>query len=109
MDLDNYVLELLPKVKANLVIDFDTDNDLISRLIRSALSYAQLYQNKDFTECYADISDVPLSTEQAVIMLVTHWYESRDGSNGGYFSNTSGSEITKAVDRLLSASKEWVV
>ena len=30
---------------------------------------------------------MPETTKQAVIMLVSHFYESRDGSTGGFFAD----------------------
>jgi hypothetical protein len=44
-------------------------------------------------------------------MLSSHFYESRDGSTGGFFAdNTNASEATyKAVNRLLVLDREWKV
>ena len=110
MDLEVFTAELLTAVKANLIIDYDNDDDMLMRLIRSAVEYAERYQNKKYRKCYKKTADIPQSTQQAIIMLTSHWYESRDGGTGGLFSNYVGSSgnIQTAVDRLLSANKEWV-
>lgn len=36
---------LLPKVKANLILTHDTDDDLLLSFIRAAVSYAESYQH----------------------------------------------------------------
>ena len=52
---------------------------------------------------------MPPQTEQAVMMLTTHFYESRDGGTGGFFTDSaSASERTwEAVNRLLMLDKDW--
>lgn len=37
---------LLEKVKANLILDTDTDNEILQEFINSAISYAESYQKK---------------------------------------------------------------
>lgn len=98
--------ELLTAVKANLQIDFDNDDELILRLIRSAVDYAERYQNRDYSESDCEL---PHSTTQGIVMLATHWYESRDGSTAGYFSSSDGERAVRAAERLLSANKRWLV
>ena len=36
---------LLPKVKANLILEHDADDELLKGFIRAALSYAESYQH----------------------------------------------------------------
>lgn len=109
MDLEVFATELLPKVKENLNVDFDNDDEHILRLTHSAIEYAQRYQNKVYPQAYKTTADVPHSTVQGIIMLASHWYESRDGSTAGYFSNTQGSMVVQAAERLFSAHKDWKV
>ena len=59
---------LLPKVKANLILEHDADDELIKGFIRAAVSYAESYQH--IQEGYYTENAMPATTEQAVIMLV---------------------------------------
>ena len=45
---------------------------------------------------------MPATTEQAVIMLSSHFYESRDGSTGGFFADNT-------VNLLLRLDRRWQV
>ena len=101
--------DLLESVKTNLIITFNDDDNLILSLISAAISYAEGYQH--FEEGYYQSHDMTERTKQAVIMLSSHFYESRDGSTGGFFAdNTKASEQTyKTVNRLLLLDREWKV
>ena len=101
--------QLLDKVKSNLIITFEDDDELLISYISAAISYAEGYQHLD--EDYYKSHDMSERTRQAVIMLSSHFYESRDGSTGGFFAdNTNASEATyKAVNRLLVLDREWKV
>ena len=45
---------------------------------------------------------MPATTEQAVIMLASHFYESRDGSTGGFFAdNTNAAQQVWNTVNLL--------
>ncbi len=99
--------DLLLKVKENLILTHDADDELLSRLITSSVSYAESYQH--LSENYYTENSMPPTTEQAVIMLASHFYESRDGSTGGFFAdsvNASG-QIWNTVNVLLRLDKEW--
>ena len=97
---------LLPKVKANLILPHDEDDELLLGFIRSALDYAENYQNRKYRR-----GRIPPSTEQAIIMLASHFYESRDGSTGGFFADHVGAakQVWDAVNRLLTMEKRWEV
>ena len=101
--------DLLEQVKNNLIVTFEDDDNLIVSFISSAISYAEGYQHLD--EGYYKTHNMSERTKQAVIMLSSHFYESRDGSTGGFFAdNTNASEATyKAVNRLLVLDREWKV
>lgn len=101
--------DLLDIVKQNLIISFEDDDELIVSFISSAISYAEGYQHLD--ENYYKTHEMSERTKQAVIMLSSHFYESRDGSTGGFFAdNTNASEQTyKTVNRLLALDREWKV
>lgn len=74
--------ELLTKVKQNLILEHTADDELIKGFITAAVSYAESYQH--LPENYYSENAMPPTTEQAVIMLSSHFYESRDGSTGGF-------------------------
>lgn len=54
---------------------------------------------------------MPPTTEQAVIMLTSHFYESRDGSTGGFFADSAlaGQQVWNTVNLLLRLDREWKV
>lgn len=63
--------ELLQKVKDNLILSHDKDDELLRGYIRAAVSYAESYQHIPSGH-YAD-NPMPPTTEQAVIMLSSHF------------------------------------
>lgn len=101
--------DLLGKVKKNLILEHGEDDELIRGYIRAAVSYAESYQHKA-VGTYAD-NLMPPTTEQAVIMLSSHFYESRDGSTGGYFSDgvSASQQVWVAVNNLLRLDRDWKV
>ena len=101
--------DLLVQVKNNLIVTFNDDDNLIISFISAAISYAEGYQHLE--EGYYSSHEMTERTKQAIIMLSTHFYESRDGSTGGFFAdNTNASEQTyKTVNRLLMLDREWKV
>lgn len=100
---------LLEKVKANLNRSHSTDDELLSQYITAAVSYAESYQH--IAEGYYSENAMPATTEQAVIMLASHFYESRDGSTGGFFSDhvSSAQQIWNTVNLLLRLDRDWKV
>ena len=98
--------ELLPKVKANLILTHDEDDALLRGHILAALGYAESYQKRSYKN-----EPLPPTTEQAVIMLSSHFFESRDGSTGGFFADYVGAakQVWDAVNRLLLLEKRWEV
>ena len=102
-------MTLLEKVKANLILEHDQDDALLRSFITAAVSYAESFQNVP-AGTYA-ASDMPPTTEQAVIMLASHFYESRDGSTGGFFADNTNAaaQVWQAAHRLLAMDKRWEV
>ena len=100
---------LLEKVKANLILDTDTDNEILQEFINSAISYAESYQKK--SAGYYAVNTMPPTTEQAVIMLSSHFYESRDGSTGGFFADNvnAATQVWNTVNTLLRLDRNWKV
>lgn len=101
--------ELLQKVKDNLILSHDEDDELLRGYILAAISYAESYQHIPSGH-YKD-NPMPPTTEQAVIMLSSHFYESRDGSTGGFFSDNvqAGQQVWNTVNLLLRLDREWQV
>ena len=100
---------LLEKVKANLILEHSADDELLTQYITAAVSYAESYQH--IAEGYYSENAMPATTEQAVIMLVSHFYESRDGSTGGFFADNvqAGQQVWTTVNHLLRLDREWKV
>ena len=100
---------LLEKVKANLILEHNADNELVQLYMTAATRYAESYQH--LTELYYDSHAMPATTEQAIIMLSSHFYESRDGSTGGFFSDNvqAGQQVWNTVNLLLRLDRDWKV
>ena len=92
---------LLEKVKANLILEHSADDALLQSYITAAVSYAESYQH--IQEGYYTENAMPATTEQAVIMLASHFYESRDGSTGGFFADNTNAaqQVWNTVNLLL--------
>ena len=54
---------------------------------------------------------MPPTTEQAVIMLSSFFYESRDGSTAGFFADSvqAGQQVWDTVNMLLRLDRDWKV
>lgn len=101
--------ELLTKVKANLILEHSADDALLKSYIAAAVSYAESYQH--IPEGYYADNAMPATTEQAVILLASHFYESRDGSTGGFFADNTAAaqQVWNTVNLLLRLDREWKV
>lgn len=101
--------ELLPKVKANLILEHDQDDTLLEGYIRTAVAYAESYQH--IPEGHYTENPMPPTTEHAVIMLSGHFYESRDGSTAGFFADSvqAGQQVWNTVNMLLRMDRRWSV
>ncbi len=100
---------LLEKVKANLILGHTSDDELLELYISAAVSYAESYQHIEAG--YYSTHDMPPTTEQAVIMLSSHFYESRDGSTGGFFADRpeAARQVWNTVNLLLRLDRDWKV
>ena len=100
---------LLEKVKQNLILDHGADDELLKSYITAAVSYAESYQH--IPEGFYKSNPMSPTTEQAVIMLSSHFYESRDGSTGGFFADNvqAGQQVWNTVNLLLRLDREWKV
>jgi uncharacterized phage protein (predicted DNA packaging) len=97
---------LLVKVKANLIIQHDEDDELLLGYITAAVNYAESYQKIKYGR-----RKFPAATEQAIVMLTGHFYESRDGATAGFFSDfvSAVNNVWLTVHRLLAMDKVWEV
>lgn len=101
--------ELLQKEKQNLILEHSEDDELLKMYLTAAVSYAESYQH--ISEGYYSENPMPPTTEQAVIMLASHFYESRDGSTGGFFADNvqAGQQVFNTVNLLLRLDRNWKV
>jgi len=101
------IASLLEKAKDNMIVAHSQDDELIERLIRSAVAFAESQQHKPHG--YYQVHEMRPDTEQAVLMYVAHFYESRDGSTGGYFGDRpeAAASAMQAIELLLAGGKEW--
>lgn len=102
-------MSLLDKVKRNLILEHNEDDELLGMYIAAAITYAESYQHLDkgfYTE-----HEMSETTEQAVIMLASHLYESRDGSTGGFYADNvqASQQAWTAVNTLLRLDRDWKV
>lgn len=100
---------LLEKVRKNLILEHSEDDKLLESYITAAISYAEKYQH--IPEGTYKEKAMPATTEQAVVMLASHFYESRDGGTGGFFNDKIGAveQVWNTVNSLLRLDREWKV
>ncbi len=100
---------LLVQVKANLILEHDQDDLLLTEMVASAISYATSFQHLPENHYQQDV--MPGSTRQAIVMLASHFYESRDGSTAGVWNDKpdAAKTVWVAVNRLLVLDREWKV
>ena len=100
---------LLVQVKANLILEHDQDDALLTEMVASAISYAASFQH--LPENHYDHNVMPGSTRQGIVMLASHFYESRDGSTAGVWNDKpdAAKTVWVAVNRLLLLDREWKV
>jgi uncharacterized phage protein (predicted DNA packaging) len=100
---------LLLKLKQNLILEHSADDALLQSYITAAVAYAESYQH--IPEGSYKETAMPATTEQAVIMLASHFYESRDGSTGGFFADNPGAatQVWNTVNLLLRLDRDWKV
>ena len=101
--------DLLAKVKQNLILEHSADDTLLQSFITAAVSYAESYQH--IPENYYAENTMLATTEQAVIMLASHFYESRDGSTGGFFADNvqAATQVWNTANLLLRLDRRWSV
>ena len=100
---------LLLKLKQNLILEHSADDALLQSYLTAAVAYAESYQH--IPEGFYKETAMPATTEQAVIMLASHFYESRDGSTGGFFADNpqAAMQVWNTVNLLLRLDRDWKV
>jgi len=89
------------------ILEHNVDDKLLQMYITSTVSYAESYQH--LPENYYTDHQMPPTTEQAVIMLSSHFYESRDGSTGGFFGDSvqASQQVWNTVNTLLRLDRDY--
>ena len=107
MTVDERRMAVLAKVKANLVIEHGADDGILSVHVQAAMDYAGKFQHKD--DSYYNTHDMTPVTTQAVVMLASFYYESKDGGTGGFFTPTAtaAGQTMNCVNNLLRLDKDW--
>ena len=102
-------MTLLEKVKLNLILEHNEDDEILSIYIAAAITYAESYQHLE--KGYYTENAMSETTEQAVIMLASHLYESRDGSTGGFYADNvqASQQAWTTVNLLLRLDRDWKV
>ncbi|ARU45735.1 head-tail connector protein [Corynebacterium silvaticum] len=102
-------VDLVAQVKANLLITFDDDDTLIGALVNAATSYATSYQH--LPEGHYEQTAMSGATRQGIVMLASHFYESRDGSTAGFWADKpdAAKAVWDAVNNLLRLDRNWKV
>lgn len=101
--------ELVQLVKQNLIIEHDGDDGLIGSFVEAATSYATGYQHLDAG--FYDSHEMSEATRQGVVMLATHFYESRDGATAGFWADKpeAARAVWAAINTLLRLDREWKI
>jgi uncharacterized phage protein (predicted DNA packaging) len=98
---------LLGRLKRHLILEHNLDDELLLDYLRAAVHYAESYQHHpgDF---YTQ-KPMPHTTEQGVVMLAAHYYESRDGSTAGFFGDSvqAGASVMDSIHALLRLERCW--
>ena len=87
-------MTLIEKVKANLILEHEADDELLEMFIAAAVSYAESYQH--VPEKYYTITPCH-RLQSKPLLCFSHFYESRDGSTGGFFADNvqAGQQVWK--------------
>lgn len=101
--------ELLALLKQNLVLSHEEDDALLIHFLKAASAYACGFQHLPAN--YYDTHPMGKVTEQGILLLATHLYESRDASSAGFFQNqpAAAKQTWEAIHRLLIVDRDWKV
>ena len=98
---------LLNRVKVNLILQHAADDEFLKGLISAAIDHAEKFQHLE--SGYYSKNPMPPTTEHAVTMLASHYYESRDGSTAGFYGDNvaAAQQTMRAVNDLLRHDRIW--
>ena len=89
----------VPELKAQLNIDHDLDDALLSHQIDAAVSHVASFIGAPLTD------PLPAAIRQAVLMLAAYWYETREAAQAG----GAPYAVPFGVHDLLQPHRVWVV
>lgn len=96
----------LARVKLHLRVDGDQEDALITGYIEGAKSHVAMHCDRELVEgspVEPDQMGITADVEQAILLLVGHWYANREGVALGTISTT----VPLAVERLLMYRKRY--
>ena len=92
--------DALAAIKAHCAIDNDNDDDLLSRQLEAA----QLAVTADTAaDTAVSFDTAPADLQQAMLMLVSHWYENRDSVVVG----ATAQNVPFGYWDLLKSHRKW--
>jgi hypothetical protein len=76
-------------------------------MINAAIAYGEGYQHRQ--PGWYTTHLIPATTEHAIVMLSSHFYESRDGSTGGFYGDNvnAAQQVWLAVNDLFRMDRDW--
>lgn len=92
----------LARAKLHLRVDGDEENSLITGYIESAKSHVAMHCDRELVEAVPvepDQMGLTPDVEQAILLLVGHWYDNREDAAAGV--------TPTAVERLLWYRKRF--
>lgn len=89
----------VPELKAQLNLDHDLDDALLSHQIEAAEAHVASFIGSPLT------APLPAAIRQAVLMLAAYWYETRETAQAG----GAPSAVPFGVYDLLQPHRVWVV
>ncbi|MBV4480058.1 head-tail connector protein [Pseudomonas khavaziana] len=96
----------LERVKLHLRVDDDEEDSLIGGYIEAAKSHVAMHCDRELVEAAPvgpDQMGITPDVEQAILLLVGHWFANREGVAMGTISTT----VPLAVERLLMYRKRY--
>ena len=75
----------------------------------NSIKQKRMYQH--YEPKYYETNECSENTRLAIVMLASHFYESRDGSTGGFFGDSvhAGEQAMKTANTLLRLDRNWKV
>ncbi|SFW77376.1 head-tail connector protein [Pseudomonas sp. NFACC04-2] len=96
----------LARVKLHLRVDDDEEDSLIGGYIEAAKSHVAMHCDRELVEgmpVEPEQMGLTPDVEQAILLLVGHWFANREGVALGSISTT----VPLAVERLLMYRKRY--